>query len=205
LGLLVLLLSSALEYLFPPFPGDSVTVLGGVYAVRAGVHIALVFAALMAGSLAGSALDWAVGRWLGARLERSPHDKRFLRFLSREQILEWEERFRHRGTLWLVLNRFLPGVRGPIFLAAGASGISLRRVLVWGGTSSLVWNALLFAAGYAVGGRAERLEALVRSYSQLAWGALGGAFVGMIARWAWRRRKLARAAEQAKSDSKLAA
>jgi len=65
--------------------------------------------------------------------------------------------------------------------------------------------ALLFAAGYAVGGRAERLEALVRSYSQLAWGALGGAFVGMIARWAWRRRKLARAAEQAKSDSKLAA
>ncbi|HCF62708.1 MAG TPA: hypothetical protein DFS52_32555, partial [Myxococcales bacterium] len=153
-GLAALLLASGLEYVFPPFPGDSVTVFGGVYAMRAGIPVAAVFAVLMAGSLLGAMADWALGRWLGRKLAAAPHAKRYLRLLSREQILVWEERFRRRGTWWLLLNRFLPGVRAPIFLAAGASGICARRVLLWGGLSSLVWNALLFGVGCAVGGQA---------------------------------------------------
>jgi membrane protein DedA with SNARE-associated domain len=193
-GLAVLFLASGLEYVFPPAPGDSVIVLGGVYAVRAGVPIAAVFAVLMAGSLLGAMADWALGRWLGRKLAAAPHEKRFLRFLSREQILEWEVRFRHHGTFWLVINRFLPGVRGPIFLAAGASGISARRVLVWGGLSSLVWNALLFGAGYAAGGHAERIEQLLQSYGRFAWAAIGVVAGLGLARWAWRRAARARRA-----------
>ena len=34
LGLLVLGLAAAVEYVVPPFPGDTITLLGGVYAVR---------------------------------------------------------------------------------------------------------------------------------------------------------------------------
>lgn len=193
-GLAVLLLASGLEYLVPPFPGDSITVLGGVYAVRGGVPIAAVFAVLMAGSLLGAMGDWALGRWLGRKLEAAPHQKHWLRFLSREQLLEWEVRFRKRGALWLAINRFLPGVRGPIFLAAGAAGMPARRVLLWGGLSSLVWNALLFAAGYAVGGRAERLEALLQGYGRFAWLALGLVGCFAVGRWVLKRRRARRVA-----------
>ena len=34
LGLLVLGLAAAVEYVVPPFPGDTITLLGGVYAGR---------------------------------------------------------------------------------------------------------------------------------------------------------------------------
>ncbi|MGI5861144.1 MAG: DedA family protein [Myxococcales bacterium] len=191
-GLAALFLASGLEYVVPPFPGDSVTVFGGVYAMRAGVPVAAVFAALMAGSLLGAMIDWVLGRWLGRKLAAAPHEKRYLRLLSREQILLWEERFRRRGAWWLLLNRFLPGVRGPIFLAAGASGISVRRVIVWGGLSSLVWNALLFGAGYAVGGQAERIVELLRGYGRFVWIAAAVAGAMALGRVAVRRTLRAR-------------
>ncbi len=193
-GLAALLLASGLEYVFPPFPGDSVTVFGGVYAMRAGIPVAAVFAVLMAGSLLGAMADWALGRWLGRKLAAAPHAKRYLRLLSREQILVWEERFRRRGTWWLLLNRFLPGVRAPIFLAAGASGICARRVLLWGGLSSLVWNALLFGVGCAVGGQAERIVGLLHGYGRFVWvaAAVAGAMaLGRIALRRWLRARRA--------------
>ena len=34
LGLVVFFVAAALEYVVPPFPGDTITLLGGVYAVR---------------------------------------------------------------------------------------------------------------------------------------------------------------------------
>lgn len=186
-GLLVLFGCAAIEYVFPPFPGDTVTVLGGVYAVRGEQPVALVFGAVMAGSLAGAGIDWVAGRWLARRLaagRRKPS-----RWISLEQLAAWEERFRQRGNYWLLANRFFPGIRGPIFLAAGISGMPLAKVLLLGGASALLWNALLFAAGYAVGGQAERLQALVATYSAVAWGLLGAIVLGLVARALIRRRR----------------
>jgi membrane-associated protein len=186
-GLAVLFFASGLEYLFPPFPGDSATVLGGVYAIRGGISAAIVFAVLMAGSMLGAMGDWAIGRWLGRKLASAPPKGRVLKLLSREQILQWEERFRRRGALWLAFNRFMPGVRGPIFMAAGASGLSAGRVLLWGGLSSLAWNALLFGAGCALGGEIEAIERLMCSYGRLFWIALAAVGAGMMVKLAIRR------------------
>lgn len=186
-GLLVLFACAAIEYVFPPFPGDTVTLLGGIFAVRGEQPAAAVFGAVMAGSLVGAALDWFAGRWLGDRLT-SGKGKGF-KLITREQLLEWEGRFRRRGTFWLLANRFFPGLRGPIFLAAGMSGVPLTRVLLLGGASALAWNALIFAAGYAVGGEAERLQALVSSYSVVAGAvliALALFFVGRAGFKRWR-------------------
>lgn len=184
----LLAIGAALEYLFPPFPGDAVTVFGGLYAVRGGWPIPLVFAAVMGGSLAGALGDYAVGRWLSGRIDRAHEGNWLMRRVPRERIRDWEARFRHRGLVWLAINRFLPGIRGPIFLAAGVARIPLLKVVLWGGVSALLWNALLFAAGYAVGGEAERLARLLRLYGRFAWTALVVVALALLARWLWRRR-----------------
>ncbi len=188
-GLLVLFFCAAVEYVFPPFPGDTVTLLGGVYAVRGEQPVALVFGAVMAGSIAGAAIDWLAGRWLAGRVASGGGWSS--RWITAEQLAKWEERFRRRGSYWLVANRFFPGIRGPIFLAAGISGIPLPRVLLLGGLSALLWNALLFAAGYAVGGEAERLQALVSTYAEMAWGLLAAVILALVARALIRRRRRA--------------
>ncbi|MBI5549771.1 MAG: DedA family protein [Deltaproteobacteria bacterium] len=191
-GLVAIALGAFIEYVFPPFPGDTVTVLGGLYAVRGGWPVWLVFASVMAGSLAGAFLDFLFGRWVGRRIDTAPAGAWYLRHLSPAKLREWEARFRTRGSLWLVLNRFLPGLRGPIFVAAGASRIPMAKVLVLGGLSAFLWNGLLFGAGYAVGGQADRLESLVRVYGRVAWAVLACVLFVVLVRWWWRRRRVAR-------------
>ena len=187
-GLAAIAFGAFFEYVFPPFPGDTVTVLGGVWAVRGGWPVWLVFALVMFGSLLGALLDYLAGRLVSGRLERAPAQAWYVRRLDRARLRDWEERFRSRGVWWLAANRFLPGIRGPIFFAAGVARVPVAKVLLYGGLSALVWNGLLFAAGYAVGGEADRLLAVVASYSRLAWGGLGALAVFLAARW-WLRRR----------------
>ncbi|MGC4123180.1 MAG: DedA family protein [Myxococcales bacterium] len=186
-GLALIAAGAFVEYVFPPFPGDTVTILGGVWAVRGGWPAWLVYALVMSGSLLGALVDFAAGRWVGARLDRAPSDAWYVRRLDRARLADWEERFKTRGVWWLVVNRFLPGIRGPIFFAAGVARVPLWKVVVFGGVSALVWNALLFAAGYGVGGEADRLLALVSGYGKVAWGVLGIVIAALALRLLWRR------------------
>jgi membrane protein DedA with SNARE-associated domain len=192
-GLAVIAFGAFIEYVFPPFPGDTVTAFGGLYSVRGGYPPALVFAVIMAGSLAGALLDYLAGRWLAGRIDAAPEGTWYLKRLPRERIREWEERFRTRGAAWLAINRFLPAVRGPIFLAAGIARMSPLKVVGWGGLSALVWNGLLFAAGWAVGGEADRFKGLLETYGRVAWVALADIALVLIIRWWWRKRRRGRA------------
>jgi membrane protein DedA with SNARE-associated domain len=83
----------------------------------------------------------------------------------------------------------MPGVRGLIFLAAGASGMDFRRVMGWGALSALLWNGLVLAVGIAVGGNAERLERFVQDYNRVAWVAMAVAVAGFVAWYLWRFRR----------------
>ncbi|HEX8536284.1 MAG TPA: DedA family protein, partial [Cystobacter sp.] len=65
LGLLVFAVAAALEYVVPPFPGDTITLLGGVYAVRGDHPWPLVFGVVVAGSVLGALINYQVGHWLG--------------------------------------------------------------------------------------------------------------------------------------------
>ncbi len=187
LALVALALAAALEYVFPPFPGDTVTVFGGLFAIRGGLSPVLVFLAIMAGSLGGALLDYLFGRWVGRQLEQRREGK-WIHRLPLVQLREWEQRFARRGALWLVLNRFVPALRGPVFVAAGLSRLPPLKVLIFGGISAFAWNGLLFGAGWAVGGQADRLEALLTTYGRVAW-AVVGLVVLLWATHAWLHRR----------------
>jgi membrane protein DedA with SNARE-associated domain len=183
----VLALCALIEYVFPPFPGDTVVLLGGVYAVRGQKPWGLVLAVVSAGSVAGAAFDYWIGTRLGHRLDLAPEGRLFLG-ITHAQLRQMQERMRRSGPALIALNRFLPAVRGILFLAAGAARLPFRRVISLGALSALVWNALLLAAGVAVGGNAERLEQWFHRYEAVAWGVLAAAALALMLRWLLRRR-----------------
>jgi membrane protein DedA with SNARE-associated domain len=174
-----------IEYLFPPFPGDLLVVLGAWYAVQGVLSWPVVFVAVTAGSVAGAWVDHRVGAWLGRRLERSPAAGRWL---SREQLGRFEAAYRRWGAWLLLLNRLFPGVRGFLFLAAGASGIPLSRTLLLGGLSAAAWNGLLLGAGALVASNLEELVSLVDRYTRAAGLLIAVALVVALARLIWKRR-----------------
>jgi membrane-associated protein len=182
----VLLFAATLvEYVFPPFPGDLVVVLGAWYAVKGEISWAAAFLAVTAGALAGAWIDYRIGAALAPRL-----DRRLARWspISEERLLRFEASYRRWGVLLLAANRFLPGIRAFLFVAAGASGIPLRTVLLFGGISAIAWNAVLLGAGALVARNAEDLVRLVDQYTRAAWIALAAAALVAVAVLAWRRR-----------------
>lgn len=177
LALLILFGAAMVEYVFPPFPGDTVVLLGGIYAVRGEQSWVLVLLAVTLGSVCGATLDYVLGRKLRHR------------FAGRRSLVRVQERMSHGGIWLIAFNRFMPGIRGLLFVAAGAARLNPWKVLGWGTVSALLWNGLILGVGVAVGGNAERLEALFRQYNRAAWAAVVLVVVVLVARWIYRARR----------------
>jgi membrane protein DedA with SNARE-associated domain len=193
LGYLVLAVSSWIEYVVPPFPGDTVALFGVFLAATAGYSAVWVYISLTLGSIIGGVAAWGFGRWAAGRHDRWPG---FLRRPSIERGLEKVQRgFERRGNWYLAANRFVPALRAFFFVGAGLSNMSLGAVVLWGGLSAAAWNGLLLGAGFAIGENLDELEQLYRDYTRVVFGALGVALLAYVVwRW-WSKRREAKRRE----------
>lgn len=186
-GFLVLGLAALVEYVVPPFPGDTVVVMGGAYAVRGELSWVGVLLVTTLGSMVGVSLNYAVGRLLAQRLEQFPEGRLWFGF-SHEQIHKAQQRMRTQGIWLLAVNRFLPTFRSVLFIAAGAARMSYGTVLLWGTVSALAWNLMLLGIGMWVGGNVEKLMGLFQAYNQAMIIVLICVVVGWLGVSLWRRR-----------------
>ncbi len=185
-GFVLLGLSAMVEYLFPPFPGDTVTLFGAFLITRHDWSLPLVFLAVMIGSGLGSMADFYAGVWFKKRYEKG----RFLKSpRARRAVDRVVAGFAKHGEAYVVVNRFLPAVRAVFFVAAGMAGLRPWRVLLFALLSAAAWNALIIGAGYAVGANWERIQELFRVYSVAAWSVVGAALLFFLVRWYVQGRK----------------
>jgi len=180
LSVVVLTFGAALEYVFPPFPGDTVVLAGAVLAAVGGWPLWPVLVATTGGSLLGAWVDFRLGRAaadrrdagrLGSRLGNSPGLDRVL------------AGYRRWGPAFLAINRFLPGLRALFFVAAGFARMRTGPVLIWAAVSALAWNGILLALGAALGQNLDRLEALARTYALVLWIIFGVAALAGLVWW----------------------
>jgi membrane protein DedA with SNARE-associated domain len=183
---LILFGATFVEHVFPPFPGDALVVLGAWYAVQGAVSWPLLLLVTTAGAVAGAWVDYRVGAWIGAGLERRADHSRLL---PPARLAAFDAAYQRWGGWLVLLNRFMPGVRAFIFLGAGAAHLPLPRVLLLGGLSGLAWNALLLSAGGLVARNVDDLLTLVDRYTWAAAAVLAVAALGLLVRAAARRRE----------------
>lgn len=185
-GLVLLGLSALIEYVFPPFPGDTVTLFGAFLVTRYDWSLPLVFFSVMVGAGIGAMADYAVGVWMGRRYREG---RLLTRPAMRRRIEQVLDNFRRYGEAYVMLNRFLPAVRAVFFLAAGMAGLRAHRVLIFALLSAAAWNALIIGTGYAVGANWDRLREIFSTYSLVIWIVLGGLVLLLSGRWLIRRRR----------------
>jgi membrane protein DedA with SNARE-associated domain len=176
--------AAALEYVFPPFPGDTIVLAGGLLAGQRALPLWATFTAIWLGSVAGTLGSWSIGRF-------AVHSPRVyalvVRFLSEERLKKVVDGYARHGK-WIVLaNRFLPGIRSTFIFASGLAGVPVRIVLLYGGLSALLWNGLLVFVGYLVGQNLERMMALLKAYATVAYVIVGCALAFFAGRALWRR------------------
>lgn len=158
LGYAGLVLLMVAETVFPPIPSEVVLPLAGYFVEQGAFGAAAVLAASTAGSVFGALLLYEASR-LGGR----PFADRFVRFarLDAAKLDEAERWFARRGPLVVLCGRCLPGVRSLVSLPAGLLRMPRPTYLALTLAGSLVWNAVLVGAGYALGTQWERVGEVV--------------------------------------------
>ncbi len=180
----ILFFATSIEYLFPPFPGDLLLVLAAWYASHGVISWPATFLWVTAGALTGAWINYRIGAWLAPRVNRRAEEGGHP---FAEKLAHFEQSYRRWGGWLLVFNRFMPGIRAFLFVAAGASGIPLRRVLLLGGISACAWNGLLLGLGGFAARNVDELVHLFKTYTNVAWALLGAAGLVLFARAAVRR------------------
>lgn len=138
-------------------PGGTLVVLGAMYAQQGTLAWPLVLLLGWAGMVAGTSLDYALGRWgVTSALGRT-------RLMCRlRPALDEAERFlERRGMGAFLLAHFIGHVRSFLAITAGTSRLPYRRFLVYEGVAALAWNAVFMGAGYAIGENLEQLQRFV--------------------------------------------
>jgi membrane protein DedA with SNARE-associated domain len=129
-----------LQALGLPLPGTTALIAASLYAATShGLSIEGVIAAAAAGALLGTCGGFALGRWggepllvgIGRRLRKRPDDVHRLR-----------AEFAAHGGAWLVVGRWITGVRNITGLLAGASGMPVRRFIRYSTTAALAWGVI---------------------------------------------------------------
>jgi membrane protein DedA with SNARE-associated domain len=175
--------ASAVEYVFPPIPGDTVALFAVALAVRAQLRWVFVYLAMTIGALLGGLAAWGFGVWLANHQESWPS---FLRTPGATRALDAVRRgYEQHGTMYLAANRFLPALRAFFFVGAGLSRMSAGPVIVFGGLSAALWNALLMGVGYAVGSNWEVLRDLTERYAAATLILIVVAVIAVVGRFLW--------------------
>lgn len=163
-------LGSGFEYVFPPFPGDTVTVAATAVASHKGIAIWTIIVVATLGSVVGSTGAWLLGHWVvrSGRLAR-------LKPEHRKAVDEILLRFERHGAAWLALNRFIPGLRAFCFVAAAMAGIPLRVATAWSALSGAAWSCLLVFLGFSLAANIDALNRAIRHVQFLTAALVVGA------------------------------
>src|SRR4030042_1435074 len=65
---LILFVATLVEYVFPPFPGDLIVVLGAWYAVEGAISWPVALVSVTLGAVAGAWIDYRIGAAIGLPL-----------------------------------------------------------------------------------------------------------------------------------------
>jgi membrane protein DedA with SNARE-associated domain len=144
---LSLAFSAFVENIFPPIPGDTITAFGAFLVGTGRLNFAGVYLSTTFGSLLGFLSLFGIGGYLGRHffLERD------YRFFRAKDILKAEAWFLRYGYFLIALNRFFPGVRSAISLAAGISRLRTVWVAPTALLSCAVWNLAWIILGHTLG------------------------------------------------------
>ncbi|MDT3739237.1 MAG: DedA family protein [Candidatus Kapabacteria bacterium] len=161
--LIIAFLTTFIENLFPPAPGDSVLVfMGTLIGIKSGSFIEILLAASI-----GSTAGFAVMFILGNKFDHAVMDSNKFKFISRNAIKKVETWFAKYGYWMIIANRFLSGTRAVISFFAGMANLNFKKTIILSALSSLIWNSILLGFGNAFGDNWELIDNYLSLYGKI--------------------------------------
>ncbi len=182
----ILLVSAFIENIFPPYPGDLVT-LAGVYLAGTGdIAYIGVLISVVSGGLAGAITLYYIGKVSGRRFFETGRG----RYLVGRNFERVERSFERHGGGILLASRFISGIRSAIAVFAGIINYDLVRMIVLTAISFILWNGLLMGLMIYFKSNWKLIIDLVKQFNMLFLTIAVLLLLGWIARGLWRKRNI---------------
>lgn len=164
----------------PFLPGDSLLFgAGALAAIDASgtLRLALLLPLLAVAAVGGNSLNYAIGRWAGARALAAGG-----RWFRREHLARADDFFERHGGMAVALSRFAPVVRTFVPFVAGIGRMDFARYQMWNIAGGTAWVLLFTVGGYLFGNLAwvqghfamVTLGIVAVSVAPMAWALLAG-------------------------------
>ena len=169
-----------------PIPEEVPIVLAGVLSAKADSQLVpeWAFAACLVGALLGDCVMYAIGYHFGHNLLRE-HPK-FAKFLRAEREQRFEQAIERHGFKVMLLSRFMVGVRGPVYLAAGVVRMPFRAFLLFDFICATLVVGTFFSISYLYG---DQITEMVRDI-ELTFTLVVLVVLGLVGLWMYRRHRL---------------
>jgi membrane-associated protein len=154
-GLLFLVIFAETGLVVTPFlPGDSLLFAAGAMAARpdGGLHIGILAALLVVAAIAGDAVNYAIGHFVGPRIFTA-EDRSSLwhRMLNRDHLMKAHAFFEKYGGKAVVLGRFVPIVRTFVPFVAGCGSMEYPKFALFNVLGGMLWVGICLGAGFGFG------------------------------------------------------
>ena len=138
--------------IWPFLPGDSLLFAAGALAATGVLDIYLVSILLVSAAIAGDAVNYSIGRYVGPKVFTAhDHQGLFHRLLNREHLDKAHAFFEKHGGMAVVSGRFVPIVRTFVPLVAGAASMTASMFVTYNVVGAIIWVVVCVGAGYLFG------------------------------------------------------
>ena len=182
-----------------PVPGETILVLGAVYAGAGRLNVALVGLLGFCGAVVGDNIGFAIGHFGGRRLV--DRYGRYI-FLTPERVDKAQGFFERHGGKIIVVARFIEGLRQANGIIAGISGLHWAKFLFFNAIGAALWVGVWTSIGYFSGNHITSIYNTATRYSLYLAIAVGVVILALIARFFWRRRRAAQEREAEPGEAK---
>ena len=150
------------ENIFPPIPSELIMPFAGYVAANGDLNVFGVLVAGTLGSLVGTSAWYIAARllglhrfvWLCNKLGR-------IATLSEDDIDKADHWFKRHGIWAVLVGRLIPAIRTLISVPAGLAAMPFGQFLLISAVGTVLWTAILTAAGYLLQANFHAVEAWV--------------------------------------------
>ncbi|MHA7683197.1 VTT domain-containing protein [Cupriavidus sp. PET2-C1] len=127
-------------------PGDPLLFLCGAFCASGALKLWILLPVLLAAAVAGSLLNYAIGKAIGSRVLTGGY-----RWINRDALRRTHDFYQRHGSLTLLLSPFVAVVRTFAPFVAGVSAMSATRFTLAASGGATVWVVSLLVGGFLFG------------------------------------------------------
>jgi membrane-associated protein len=131
----------------PFLPGDSLLFVAGALAAVGGMSLPTLLVLLSVAAIAGDAVNYSIGRWVGPKVFSWENS----RWFNRDAFNKTHAFYEEYGPVTIVIGRFLPFIRTFAPFVGGVAQMSYRKFAMYNIVGGVLWVSSLTALGYLVG------------------------------------------------------